>query len=78
MAAGEAVQLGIFTGLISLGLSRFLGTPTFPTFSSRDVEGGLAAVASPPSSPKSPIFPPALNPQFVALDTFHACCVAAR
>ena len=45
MAAGEAVQLGIFTGLIPLGLSRFLGTPTF---SSRDVEGGLAAVASPP------------------------------
>ena len=21
---------------------------------------------------------PPLNPQFVALDTFHACCVAAR
>ena len=57
MAAGEAVRLGIFTDLISLGLSRFLDTPTFPTFSSRDVEGGLAAVASPPSSPKSPISP---------------------
>ena len=38
---GEAVQLEILTGPFLLGVSRFLRNPTFPTFPSRDVEGGL-------------------------------------
>ena len=44
-----------------MGLSRFLGTPTFPTFSSRDVEGGLAAVASPPPLVLNPPFSPGVE-----------------